>query len=279
MKHQRVFAYDFIRAFAILLVVCIHSQGMLRDAVLTEENPLGTLHWCNALWHIIYVGVPLFVMLSGALLLGKQEPVKDFFRKRFTRILIPFLVWSLIMGVLLFYKEHHNFSGCISWIISSTLTKGVIGIYWYVYLIAGLYLITPLLRHIIASGGRQAAVYMVVLLMTFVILNELFPSASLASRFACENLLWIAYYVLGYIIVNTRIDLSKRHTGLCLAMSLLAIYASGVAIMVFGGDLNSLKFIVTIIEAVLIFLLLSKLDYKNIGGNKVVGGAFYCFRN
>lgn len=150
---ERKFSYDFIRAFAMLLVVCIHSQGKLHDAVLIEENPLGTLHWCNALWHIIYVGVPLFVMLSGALLLGKQESLKDFFKKRFTRILIPFLIWSIIIGFLLFYKEHHTLSGSIGWIVSSTLTKGVIGIYWYVYLIAGLYLITPLLRHIIANGG------------------------------------------------------------------------------------------------------------------------------
>ena len=271
MERQRVFAYDVIRAFAILLVVCIHSQGMLRDAVVVEDNAMGTLQWCHAFWHIIYVGVPLFVMLSGALLLGKQESLKVFFKKRFTRILIPFLIWSVIMGVLLFYKEHHGLSGCIGWIVNATLTKGVIGIYWYVYLIAGLYLITPLLQHIITYGGKQAATYTVVLIFAFVILNELFPSASLVSRFACDNLLWVGYYVLGYVIVNTQVDLRKGKLGLFLALGMFFLYCCGVAVVLFIGD-SVLKTITTIAEAVLLFFILSKLDYKRMGSNKVVGG-------
>lgn len=259
---ERNFAYDFIRAFAILLVVCIHSQGMLRDAVITEDNPYGTLHWCNALWHIIYVGVPLFVMLSGALLLGKQEPIKYFFKRRFSRILIPFLIWSVVIGFMLFYKEHHSLSGSIGWIVRSTFTKGVIGIYWYVYLIAGLYLITPLLRHIIASGGVQAAKYMAGFIFSIVIVGELFPSVSLASRFGCENLQYIGFFVLGFVIVNINVDLGQKHRGLILFIGLIALYAAGICGVLFLNNSNAIK-PVRMAEAVVVFFLLSKIDYKN----------------
>ncbi len=269
---ERNFAYDFIRAFAIFLVVCIHSQGKLRDAVVLEENPQGIQHWCQAFWHIIYVGVPLFVMLSGALLLGKQESLKIFFKKRFTRILIPFAVWSVIMGLLLFYKEHHNFSGSLRWIVESTMTKGVIGIYWYIYLIVGLYLITPLLRMIIAQAGKKAAIYLVILIFAIVFINQFFPSVSLAGRFTCANLLWIGYYVLGYLIVNTEVDLKENNRRLLMLMGVIVVYVLGVGDMLVIGSESVFHPLITIIEAALMFFILSKCYYNYLKENKILGG-------
>ena len=101
---KKVFVYDLIRALAIIMVICIHSLGMLADAYKTELNEFGTAHWCGALWHIINNAVPLFIMLSGALLLGKQESISSFFKKRLTRVLIPFVVWTILLGVMLFFN-------------------------------------------------------------------------------------------------------------------------------------------------------------------------------
>ena len=40
-------------------------------------------HWC----------VPVFVMLSGALLLGRREPAPHFWRKRAARLVWPLVGW------------------------------------------------------------------------------------------------------------------------------------------------------------------------------------------
>src|SRR5215216_3311907 len=45
-------------------------------------------------------GVPLFFLISGYLLLSKQEDLSVFFRKRAARIVVPFLVWSILYDVL-----------------------------------------------------------------------------------------------------------------------------------------------------------------------------------
>ena len=81
------------------------------------------------------------------------------------------------------------------------VTNGVYGIYWYVYLILGLYLITPLLRKILSGGDRSIVFYMVGLVSVIYLFVELFPNVSVTNRFACQNLLYICYFLWGYIIV------------------------------------------------------------------------------
>lgn len=68
---MRDFSLDIIRSIAIIFVICIHSMGKLNILVTAffDENAISHLFLSS----IIYMGVPLFVMLSGALLLGKEE--------------------------------------------------------------------------------------------------------------------------------------------------------------------------------------------------------------
>ena len=78
------------------------------------------------------------------------------------------------------------------------VTSGVYGIYWYVYLILGLYLITPLLRKILSGGDRSLVFYMVGLVSVIYLFVELFPNVSVTNRFACQNLLYIFYFLWVY---------------------------------------------------------------------------------
>lgn len=259
---ERFVSFDFIRFVAIILVVCIHSQGALREAVVMEVDPYGELHWCRALWHVIYVAVPLFVMLSGALLLGKQESFSDFFKRRLTRVLVPFVVWSIILGFLLYYKTNHSLYGSIEWIISQTFSSGIYHVYWYIYLIIGLYLITPILRLVILNGGKATVLYMIILILSLWGANLVLPSFDLVNRFACENLIFIAYFIIGYY-VNKYIDLKiETNKQKCIwVLAFITLYAFGVGLHVIGG-LSIFNKMIELFEAILLFILLSKWDYK-----------------
>ena len=94
--------FDIVRAVAIFMVICIHSLGLVNDALPTGDEEA---RMTNAVMTIVYGGVPLFVMLSGALLLGKDEPIGVFFRKRMGRVLWPFLFWSVIVCAILYWQE------------------------------------------------------------------------------------------------------------------------------------------------------------------------------
>src|SRR5947209_7774316 len=93
-REMHLIYLDVLRAFAIVLVVLLHAAHPV-----THDATVGSSRWWAA---NLYEGggrccVPLFIMISGALLLdpGKRENLSAFFRKRVTRVIIPFLAWSL----------------------------------------------------------------------------------------------------------------------------------------------------------------------------------------
>ncbi|MDS1142455.1 acyltransferase family protein [Pusillimonas sp. SM2304] len=90
--------------------------------------------------------VPIFLMITGVLLLGRQESMPEFFKKRFARILPPLLFWSL------FYMAWNTWEGkqygaWYDWI--KELANGPVTFHlWYLYAIVGIYLFVPFLRKI-----------------------------------------------------------------------------------------------------------------------------------
>ena len=192
--------FDIIRAVAIFMVICIHSLGLVNDALPSGDEGA---RMTNAAMTIVYGGVPLFVMLSGALLLGKEEPIGMFFRKRMGRVLWPFLFWSVIVCAILYWQEGgRSLTGYAASLFTGLVTGGVHGIYWYVYMIIGLYLVTPFLRKIVHNSDKGYLYYLIVLLLCIITISKYFPEAELFSRWNSANVEMLAYFVIGYAIVE-----------------------------------------------------------------------------
>jgi len=142
-------------------------------------------------------------MLSGALLLQPaklNEPIRVFLRKRLSRIGLAFAFWSAVYLVWAFYISKE----ALTW---SNISKGILyglfsGSYyqfWFIYLIVGLYLITPILRVIIANGSQRIIRYLLVLWFVGV---GVVPLLQLASGYTLDIDVfviggWIGYFVLG----------------------------------------------------------------------------------
>ncbi len=206
---MRVFCFDFIRAIAIFLVICIHSMGNVNLGVETGDSDAKIV---NSFMGFIYSGVPLFVMLSGSLLIGKEEKITIFFKKRITRMLLPFVFWSIVVGSILYIQNGgRNVEGGMSFVLNGLFTSGVHSIYWYVYMILGLYLITPVLRIIAKNdtGGGGIMLYLSGLLLIITLSKDVFPQVSLFSRWSCENITMLFYYIAGYLI-TTKTESCRR---------------------------------------------------------------------
>src|SRR5256885_496912 len=98
---------DALRVLACLAVIVLHVSA----SVVIDFPDVRSLHWTvgnigNAFTHWC---VPVFVMLSGALLLSpaKQLPVTVFYRKRASRILIPLAFWSVVYTLLGAAQQRH----------------------------------------------------------------------------------------------------------------------------------------------------------------------------
>lgn len=193
---------------AIIFVVLIHSMGLINDTPETINILI-----IKGLYSLIYVGVPLFVMLSGALLLGKEEPLKLFFKKRFHRVLIPFFIWSIIVSLIHFFQNGgHNFLKWPPLFTKELFGNGVHTIYWYMYMILGLYILTPILRYI-AKDAKLLA-YSIITCFGLYYLQYFLPEFSFANRFQFQNLLFIGYFLTGYFLyisnLNIRVNRSLK---------------------------------------------------------------------
>lgn len=196
---------DSIRAFAICLVVFVHTMGQINEMPASLYSQA-----IKGFYSIIYAGVPLFTMLSGALLLGKDEPLKHFISKRFHKVLIPFFIWSIIVSLIHFFQNGgRNIFAWTLIFIKDFFGNGVHGIYWYIYMILGLYLITPALR-IIAKNKKQLH-YSAIICFALYYVKQIHPNFSFVNRFYCENLIYIGYYLTGYALYTYNFkNISKK---------------------------------------------------------------------
>ena len=148
LRGERVAYLDLLRVVSICFVVMIHTVYQSFNSLPVEGWEWQTLNVYDSLsrW-----AVPIFVMISGALFLDRQKPLREILKKNVLRLVTAYLFWLAVYSVInqIYY---HDFD--------STLTHIIKGHYhmWFILMIIGLYLVTPLLRKIVEddipiSGG------------------------------------------------------------------------------------------------------------------------------
>jgi surface polysaccharide O-acyltransferase-like enzyme len=126
---------DLIRTVAIVLVILLHAA--IEPVQLADEmTPEGVSLWwtVNIYCSLARPAVPLFVMLSGFLLLQPSkvtEPLKIFLKKRMKRIALPFLFWGIFLGA---YMHRIRFRPLILYL---TLILGILGTIICTYIVTG----------------------------------------------------------------------------------------------------------------------------------------------
>ena len=226
LNQERGFAIpvDLIRVVAILGVLLLHAAN---DLTIQQINDLEVWRWCivDVYQSIGRMGVPLFVMLTGALLLtpSKNEELGVFFKKRFARIGLPFLFWATAYFLWDVYVENQQVT--TGFIVQGVLT-GPYFQFWYLYMLMGLYLLTPLLRLMVAHATEKLFRYFMVIWFVGVSLMPLITLVSSyelnANLFAIPG--YVGYFVLGAYLVNVRIR--RRY--------LVALLALGIALTALG---------------------------------------------
>ena len=132
---QRDNALDILRILACLMVVMMHSP-------LPSANANGP--FLAALSYATAPCIGLFFMVSGALLLPVKTDYFSFLRRRFGKVAVPTLVWSLVyIALRLYYSESEiNVLQSVASIPFSAQGEGVL---WFMYTLCGLYLLAPIL--------------------------------------------------------------------------------------------------------------------------------------
>jgi surface polysaccharide O-acyltransferase-like enzyme len=198
-RKEPIIWVDLIRVVAIFLVVLIHVSGQLTNA----WGKIPNAQWIIADIYggIARVAVPLFFMISGYLLLPRSESLRIFYTKRMPKILIPFVVWSLIY--LGWYCGNHPNTCTPSFAWDLLLVQGTYYHLWFLYSLISIYLVLPVLRLMIRPETNQGILwYLIGLWLIFqpilTIAHKFWNfriklNAPLATGFLC-------YFILGYLL-------------------------------------------------------------------------------
>ena len=217
----------------------------------------------NSYQSIARPAVSLFVMLTGFLLLQPykvNEPIRVFLKKRLGRLLLPAAFWGAIYVVWGYFINNQA-------VTANSLVQDVLmGPYdhfWFVYLIIGLYLLTPILRVLITYASDRLVKYLLLLWfmgVAVVPFASFFGYSLNANVFVLQG--WIGYFVLGAYL--PKIKVRARTLALLLAVGFAwTFFASHLLELQKAPDqlffFDSLSFNV-IMMSVAMFLLLIKIS-------------------
>lgn len=196
---------DAARWLAALAVVMLHSaaQTVSDPAIYASSGWLAAnlydsaVRWC----------VPVFVMISGALLLDPQRPMRtrEFYRKRLARIQIPLLFWTafyLLWASALGRWDDGHFD--ISFWPRRVAEGRPYYHLWYLYMIVGLYLFAPVVRLLYQRSSVAARKLWVVGILGVAVLDSLYRQALGAQPgfFLTWFLPYLGYFVAGRMIFD-----------------------------------------------------------------------------
>jgi surface polysaccharide O-acyltransferase-like enzyme len=221
----RLSSIDFIRAYAIILVVMVHAAGPPLYAY--RDVPRNYWLTANAFDSFARPCVPLFIMVSGFLLLDgrKEESLSSFFRKRLFKVLIPYLFWAVFYLWWRWYFHSESFAE------PGKLSRELIGGTAYYHLvfmnvIIGLYLLTPMLRVFVKYANLPTQLYMLCL---WFLLSSLAPLVTKVSTLSVNfylqiTPLFLGHFLFGSLFKRVQVHLRRKQI-IALAGVLLATVA------------------------------------------------------
>ncbi len=195
---------DLIRAVALFLVVLLHVS--IQSVVVPTNLQINAWYAFDFYNSIARPCVPLFVMLSGYLMLQPSkvnEPMKVFFKKRWARIGLPFIFWGVIYFVWVGLFDNGSFAPDS---MVQSMLQGPYVTFWFLYMLVGLYLLTPILRVFVAHAREDV---MKLLLIVWFIGTGLLPLAGLIGLHLNNNMFmlpgWIGYFLLGAYLPKLKV--------------------------------------------------------------------------
>ena len=184
MEKERDYRLDWLRVIAISMIVLMHSPrpGNASAPIL-----------CG-LSYITASGVVLFFMVSGALLLGNMLSAKDFIKRRFSRVFWPTVIWTFFYLIVNCLRSPSSLEGVLRSVLSIPFSPQGNDVLWFMYTLAGLYLLTPILsRWLKWATKREVEFYLFLWGITL-----LYPYLSLVVDIN-ESTTGILYYFTGYV--------------------------------------------------------------------------------
>ena len=277
VKKDRIFAFDIMSIVAIMAVILIHvsSKYITQTSVGSLEYVLGCI-----LNSISRFGAPLFFMISGALMLNEKKNLT--FKScliRAVNLLILLFIWSLFYALV----KYVGFPIIKGYGVSfkAFIYAFIYGNYhlWFLYVLIGLYLVTPLLRFIVNKKNLAYVKYFIALCVVFVYIPTLVTRVlnfygqpgifGFLRQFDVALVgVYTGYYVLGYYLYNVAFE--KRHRITIYIFGVLSLFATVFGAIFINFDIFfSYGTITVFVYSMAVFVFIKELSKNKVSPEKL----------
>lgn len=263
----RLYYLDFLRIIATFGVISIHISASYDNG----DNQY-TLIILNSISRYC---VPIFVMISGCFFLDndKSLPLKKLFTKNVFRLFSCYIFWTLVYAVLFYLYQRR-----IDLLVGYHL--------WFLPMIMGLYLLSPILRCV--TSNKNITEYFIIVSVIFFLLCfnishlSVFPDI-LFIRYTYEQMSeglcvfkYPLYFVIGYYLnkftVNKNILRVIYFSGI-LSLLLLPIIEIYFFVHQKSNSLILNYFSVFVFsESIFLFMLIKRIFYQITFSEKFLSG-------
>jgi surface polysaccharide O-acyltransferase-like enzyme len=228
-KPENIDWINNLRLIALYAVIILHSTAPL--LMQYGKVPLSDWLMADFLNAIVRFAVPVFIMITGALLLNREYETSSFLKKRLGRVVIPFFFWSLVYIGYSWYNEEFTFSNN-AWanvkLVLHFLKNGSSYHLWYVYMLIGLYFFIPIIGKYVRNATEKEVLYFLIIWFAVMMLSQPYlmrynPSVDM-HYFAG----YVGYLVLGYYLAYK--DFNIKH----LRLWMVAVFIISIALIAIG---------------------------------------------
>ena len=284
MERKRIEYIDWLRIISAIAVIGIHITMTQPNNYSVQEIGKSNYTILTCVYTLIQWAVPVFLMISGNLLLHSNKLAFTKVKKMSLRMGAVLLLFGSAFALLEQVFERKTLEiGMLPNSVLMTLQQKSWSHLWYLYILIGIYLILiPLKRFIDNSSNREICIFTAILIFG----NFVIPTINIAFGTKIENYMlftqYVTYVLLGYIIGGLHAEDNGREKkaidiitnrggvqrGLWLFASVIKIIIQYAAVMRCGegsalilGDR-----IFTMIQALSVFCLFKKyMDSIHVG--------------
>lgn len=308
---------DVMRFVAMFTVVCCHSADPFN--FYPGEPPANIADikfWGAAYGALLRPCVPLFVMITGALLLPVKGEASVFYKKRIPRVFWPFLIWSVIYNLFPWITgllglspdvilDVFPYSGeeatrqslgvSLGYIAEIPLNFSLLDVHmWYIYLLIGLYLYLPIFSAWVEKASDKAKLWFLVAWGITTLLPYYNEYVSPYLWGTCSwNSFGMLYYFAGfngYLMLGHYLRKLDWPTGKILAMG-IPMFVIGYAVTFIGfrhvtalpeysDELLELFFTYNSLNVVMmtapVFMLVKKVNIQSVTLQKALANLTLC---
>lgn len=308
---------DVMRFVAMFTVVCCHSADPFN--FYPGEPPANIADikfWGAAYGALLRPCVPLFVMITGALLLPVKGEASVFYKKRIPRVFWPFLIWSVIYNLFPWITgllglspdvilDVFPYSGeeatrqslgvSLGYIAEIPLNFSLLDVHmWYIYLLIGLYLYLPIFSAWVEKASDKAKLWFLVAWGITTLLPYYNEYVSPYLWGTCSwNSFGMLYYFAGfngYLMLGHYLRKLDWSTGKILAMG-IPMFVIGYAVTFIGfrhvtalpeysDELLELFFTYNSLNVVMmtapVFMLVKKVNIQSVTLQKALANLTLC---